>query len=173
MVLFDIDQNQLVYSTYLGGEDYEYGNDIVADTSGNVYLTGLTRSADFPAAGAGFDHTHNGWEDIFVARLSLDMTPVEPEDGEAELPKLFALHQNHPNPFNSTTEIRYDLGQPVHVTLSVYNILGAEVATLVDKDLETRSYQTYWDAGDLASGVYFCVLEAGEFRQVKKMVLLK
>jgi hypothetical protein len=89
------------------------------------------------------------------------------------LPTDFALHQNYPNPFNPYTDIKYDIPKDMHVTLSVYNVLGAEVATLVDADQEANFYTVRWEAKDLASGVYFCTITAGNFKAVKKMVLLK
>jgi hypothetical protein len=91
----------------------------------------------------------------------------------AHVPTAFALHQNYPNPFNPVTEIKYDVPKNTHVTLKVYNVLGAEVATLVDGDQKANFYTVSWDAKDLASGVYFCTLTAGDFKAVKKMVLLK
>jgi len=91
----------------------------------------------------------------------------------AHVPTAFALHQNYPNPFNPVTEIKYDVPKNSHVTLKVYNVLGAEVATLVDGDQKANFYTVSWDAKDLASGVYFCTLTAGDFKAVKKMVLLK
>ena len=91
----------------------------------------------------------------------------------AHVPTTFALHQNYPNPFNPVTEIKYDLPKNAYVTLKVYNVLGAEVATLVDANQQANFYSVQWDAKDLASGVYFCTLNAGDFNAVKKMVLLK
>jgi hypothetical protein len=91
----------------------------------------------------------------------------------AHIPTVFALHQNYPNPFNPWTEIKYDIPKDAHVTLKVYNVLGAEVATLVDKDQKANFYTVRWDAKDLASGVYFCTITADDFKAVKKMVLLK
>jgi hypothetical protein len=91
----------------------------------------------------------------------------------AHMPTVFALHQNYPNPFNPWTDIKYDLPENARVTLKVYNVLGAEVATLVDADQKANFYTVRWDAKDLASGVYFCTINAGEFKAVKKMVLLK
>ena len=91
----------------------------------------------------------------------------------AHVPTAFALHQNYPNPFNPVTEIKYDVPKNTHVTLKVYNVLGAEVATLIDADQKANFYTVSWDARDLASGVYFCTLTAGDFKAVKKMVLLK
>jgi hypothetical protein len=98
--------------------------------------------------------------------------PVEAKP-MAHVPTAFALHQNYPNPFNPVTEIKYDVPKNAHVTLKVFNVLGAEVATLVDADQQANFYTVSWDAKDLASGVYFCTLTAGDFKAVKKMVLLK
>lgn len=91
----------------------------------------------------------------------------------AHVPKVFALHQNYPNPFNPWTDIKYDIPKDARVTLKVYNVLGAEVATLVDEVQKANFYTVRWDAKDLASGVYFCTINAGDFKAVKKMVLLK
>jgi hypothetical protein len=92
----------------------------------------------------------------------------------ASVPSEFALHQNYPNPFNPITEIRYDLADNVPVSLKIYNILGAEVATLLD-DMPQKAgtYTVRWNAQDIASGVYFCSLDAGQFKSVRKMVFLK
>jgi len=90
------------------------------------------------------------------------------------VPAGYALHQNYPNPFNPDTDIRYDIAGDVPVTLKVYNVLGAEVAALVDAPQKAGAYTVRWDAEDLASGVYFCRLSAGkEFSATRKMVLLK
>lgn len=92
----------------------------------------------------------------------------------------FDLLQNVPNPFNPATTISFTVGQgpPVHVTLSVYDVRGALVTTLVDRVHSPARYRTEWaglDArgGRVASGVYFYQLRAGAFVQTKKLVLLK
>jgi hypothetical protein len=108
----------------------------------------------------------DGVEEV-VNEAPVSATPM------ALVPTVFALHQNYPNPFNPATEIKYDLPKDVHVTLKVYNVLGAEVATLVDADQKASFYTVSWDASELASGVYFCTLNAGDFKSVKKMVFLK
>jgi hypothetical protein len=89
------------------------------------------------------------------------------------VPAEFALHQNYPNPFNPVTEIRYDLAEEAPVTLKIYNVLGAEVATLVDMSQQAGAYMVRWNAKDMATGIYFCSLDAGDFKAVKKMVYLK
>ena len=91
----------------------------------------------------------------------------------AHVPKDFALGQNYPNPFNPMTEINYSIPKDMHVTLKVYNVLGAEVATLVDVHQQAGVYTVRWEAEDLASGVNFCRLQAGDFHKTIKMVLLR
>jgi len=97
---------------------------------------------------------------------------------EASLPTVFALHQNFPNPFNPTTEISFSLSQATYVRLKVYNIMGQQVATIVDRFMEAGTHSVTFDSRDgsgrpVASGIYFYRLEAGEFVETKKMVLLK
>ncbi len=85
----------------------------------------------------------------------------------------FILEQNYPNPFNPTTSISYRLPAPSDVELTVYNTLGQKVATLVKEKQPAGQYSVNFDAGGLASGVYYCRLQAGNFRQVKKMLLIR
>ena len=100
------------------------------------------------------------------------------------LPQDFALEQNHPNPFNPVTHIRYTLpggrntkdgGGPLHTTLKVYNVLGQKVATLVDEYQSPGYYTVTWDGGDVPCGVYFYRLsvDGGVWTETKRMVLLK
>jgi len=89
------------------------------------------------------------------------------------IPSQFQLFQNYPNPFNPTTTIRFLLPQRSHVTLKVFDVLGREVATLVDGEMEAGEHTVIYNAKDLASGVYFYRLQAGNFVEQKKMLLLK
>jgi hypothetical protein len=85
----------------------------------------------------------------------------------------YQLHQNYPNPFNPSTTIEFSLPRSGHVTLKVFNILGEVVATLVNEELNVWTYTTQWNAADAASGVYFYRLQAGDFVDTKKLLLLK
>ena len=90
-----------------------------------------------------------------------------------ELPKEFALGQNYPNPFNPVTTITFDLPKSSYVTLTVYNLMGQEVATLVSADQPAGRYTTTWDATGFASGVYVYRLQAGAYSEARSLLLLK
>ena len=92
---------------------------------------------------------------------------------ELALPRQFMLLQNYPNPFNPTTMINYQLPMTCEVDLSVYNILGQKVATLVAERQQAGSYKVEWDASKIASGVYLYRIEAGNFTDVRKMIIMK
>jgi hypothetical protein len=88
------------------------------------------------------------------------------------------LYQNYPNPFNPSTKIKFTISQDVrqktkNVTLKVYNVLGNEVATLVDEDKPAGIYEATFNAASLPSGIYFYKLQAGAFSKTKKMIYLK
>jgi hypothetical protein len=97
----------------------------------------------------------------------------ETENPAGDFPKKFCLLQNYPNPFNPITKINYELPITNYVDLSIHNVLGQKVATLVSEKQKAGYHQVEWDAGDFSSGVYYYRLVAGEFQQVRKMVLLK
>ena len=95
------------------------------------------------------------------------------ERDESVVPVSFVVHQNYPNPFNPSTTIRYEIPRASHVTVKIYSILGQEVATLVNGIQEAGGYVVTFDSQKLASGVYFYRVAAGDFGDVKKMLLLK
>jgi hypothetical protein len=113
---------------------------------------------------------------VFIP-LSLSVTGMGSHD-EALLPKEFALHQNYPNPFNPRTRVRYDLPDNENVTIIIYDLLGRQVKQLVDSYQEAGFKSIIWDATNdfgkpAAAGVYLFKIQAGDFIQTKKMVLLK
>jgi hypothetical protein len=83
------------------------------------------------------------------------------------------LHQNYPNPFNPTTTIRYELPKASIVTLSVFDILGREVSVLVNERRDAGSHEVNFCARNLASGVYLCRMQAGDFVQLRKLLLVQ
>jgi hypothetical protein len=91
----------------------------------------------------------------------------------AGVPQVFALSQNYPNPFNPSTKIEFSIPVQSKVELVVYNVLGQQVATLVNETLNAGGHRASFDASRLASGMYLYRLTAGQFTSVKKMMLLK
>ncbi|GAB4378622.1 MAG: hypothetical protein Kow0042_27240 [Calditrichia bacterium] len=85
----------------------------------------------------------------------------------------YELQQNYPNPFNPATTISYAITKAGRVQLDVYNTLGQKVKTLVNQHQVPGRYQVRFNAGELASGIYFYHLQAGEFNAVRKMILMK
>ncbi len=106
------------------------------------------------------------------------LNPVMKSGGEALTPKGFVLYQNYPNPFNPTTGIAFALPDMSPATLTVFNVLGQEVITLVDEMLPAGQHSVVWNGRDnhgnaVSSGIYFYRLHAGRFLAEKKMILLK
>ncbi len=99
--------------------------------------------------------------------------PVTAGRAGADIPAEFGLDQNFPNPFNPSTEIGYSVARRGHVTLSIHDLLGREVSTLIDEVVPAGSYVVRWDAQALPGGVYFYRLETEGFRETGKMVLVK
>ena len=103
--------------------------------------------------------------------------PPEPtavaESEAAVLPSGYGLSQNYPNPFNPVTIISYDLPKASDVTLTVYNITGQQITTLVSKHQAAGHYQVAWDGAGFASGIYVYRLQAGPFEEARHMTLLK
>jgi hypothetical protein len=85
----------------------------------------------------------------------------------------FKLYQNYPNPFNASTEIRFSIPKSAWVSIKIYDILGKEAATLLSERLGRGEHTYNWDASILSSGIYYCHFVAGDFNEVKKMILIK
>jgi hypothetical protein len=108
-------------------------------------------------------------EDIVISDATIQKLMVSSE----LLPTVFSLDQNYPNPFNPSTVISWQTAVGSRQTIKVYDILGNEVATVIDEYREAGKYQIEFNATELASGVYFYQLRAGDYVSVKKMVLLR
>ncbi len=122
-----------------------------------------------PSTYSRFYPTSNQWKTF---AYSLDQI-VWAEDLSGEVPAEYVLEQNYPNPFNSATTIEFAVPVYSAGSLKVYNSIGEEVATLVEGELAPGRHSRLWDAGNVASGIYFYRLTAGDYVQTKKMVLIR
>jgi hypothetical protein len=98
---------------------------------------------------------------------------VSVNDEDKNIPDQFSLEQNYPNPFNPATTIRYSVPKEVLVTMKLYNILGEEAAVIVNEIKQPGNYNITFEANNLSSGVYFYRIKAGDFSEVKKMIINK
>ena len=88
-------------------------------------------------------------------------------------PSNYLFSQNYPNPFNPTTAISYELPEANYVSIKVYNLIGKEVAVLVDEQKQAGKYKLQFDGSGIPSGVYFYRIQAGSYSETKRMILLK
>ncbi len=129
---------------------------MIVDNEGNVYVTGRSFVGNYDIATVKYSQSIVGIQNI-----------------SNEIPKDFNLYQNHPNPFNPSTKLKYSVPQITQVTIKVFDVLGSEITTLVNEEKQTGTYEITWYAESLQSGVYFYRLQAGSFVETKKMVLMK
>jgi hypothetical protein len=112
-------------------------------------------------------------DDIVLDRVSVAPGPMSVSSQNGEPPREYVLSQNYPNPFNPSTVINYKLPATSHVTLKVFDVLGREVASLVDGEQGVGSHDVRFDASRLASGTYFYRLQTAYFGQTQKMMIAK
>jgi hypothetical protein len=138
--------------------DYVYIDSLKNVSSGSIFyrLKSVNNDGSFQ---------YNGNVEVVVSALTAVTTPA--------IPNIYALNQNYPNPFNPTTTINYQVQKAGGVSLKVYDMLGREVATLVNGEKEAGHYSAMFDAAKLSSGTYIYRLQSGAFTETKKLVLLK
>jgi hypothetical protein len=123
-----------------------------------------------------WDDSRNAVDNIYAQQISANgfLGVVTDVQNDADVvPGQFKLEQNYPNPFNPTTSFKVQVPGFKLVELKVFNILGQEVATLVNDEMPRGTHAVTWDAQGVAAGVYFYRLEAGSFIETKKLLLLK
>ncbi|MDQ3022710.1 MAG: SBBP repeat-containing protein [Bacteroidota bacterium] len=142
------------------GNNLDVAFSIALDGSGNVFVTGGSQSSNTI-----------GSEDIATIKYIHTNVGVNPVS--SEVPDNFSLSQNYPNPFNPSTKIKFQIKESGIVTLSVFDMLGKEVATIVNEKLKAGSYEETFDGTGLTSGVYFYKLQTDGFIETKRMTLVK
>ncbi len=118
-------------------------------------------------------NTEGTWASDTLMFMTSALNSIENIKSDASLPTAFEIHSVTPNPFNPTTTITYDLPESITMTLKVYDLLGHEVAVLVDGNVEAGRHQVLLDGSHLGSGIYFVEMRAGQIRSTKKVVLVK
>jgi 5-hydroxyisourate hydrolase-like protein (transthyretin family) len=106
-------------------------------------------------------------------KVRVENTLTGIESLAAQIPNDYELYQNYPNPFNPSTNIRFQIKEPNFITLKIFNILGKEIATLVNEKKSPGTYEVKFNAGNLPSGIYFYKLSAGDFTDTRRLLLLK
>lgn len=112
-------------------------------------------------------------QDTRILQNGVDISPPVGIVNNNEVPKVYTLGQNYPNPFNPVTTINFDIPSSGYVDLKVYNSLGMEVAALANSFMPAGKYEQIFDATELASGVYYYTIRVNDFRDTKKMLLIK
>ena len=120
-----------------------------------------------PTPGTANGPANSAWIDSLRAIVSGIHSPTD------ELPVVARLMQNYPNPFNSQTRISYTVGSPVSVVLKIHDVLGREIATVVNERKEIGTHSVTWDAAGISSGVYYYRLQAGSSVETKRLVLIR
>lgn len=169
----DIAGYKVYYSSNLtgfGGTDAAEGpSPILVSTIDTMTISGLTRGRVYRFAVSAFDLSVNESAlSNVVTQSTTDVTQTT-----SSIPSKYSLNQNYPNPFNPSTSIQFDLPRAGFATLKIYDILGKEIASLINETRPAGSYTVSWNAQNMPSGMYFYKLTSGGFTQVRKMMLIK
>jgi len=168
----DIDEDSLYYTLWIRGANIDTSISAISDAyfyfDGHGLLVKNSIYNWFVKVNDGTDWTASIDTFIFITPDFVDV-----KDNDNTTPKQYILYQNYPNPFNPTTTIRFDLPERARVVLKICNILGQEVAELVNEEKQPGVYEVNWNASGFANGVYFYRLEAGRYTETKKLVLMK
>jgi len=146
-----------IWTKTIGGlyNDWGFGTDKTTD-NGLIYV-------------GEFDKYGDGNHDVWLIRLDKLISGLEEETFFTN----YFLYQNYPNPFNPSTKINYQIPEISFVTIKVYDVLGNEITTLVNEEKPSGNYEVEFNASTLPSGIHFYKLQAGDFVETKKMILLK
>ncbi len=153
------------YTQFIVNLDYTFGSDQPATQAFIWFMINASSESQADSATVG--------SYFLIDDLEFDNVSNISEGSFKNSLKSYHLAQNYPNPFNPSTKINFSLPQPGRVRLSVFNSLGQEVETLIDKDMPAGDHQITFNAGNFPSGIYFYKIESANFIDVKKMILIK
>lgn len=149
---------------------------------GKVCLVGDSSPAD-DSTGASGNTLYPGWTEVGVSHANIHLNgsvwlatkepTLDLTDGTRQNPRTFLLGQNYPNPFNPSTRFTFQLAEEGYVSMKIFDLLGKEVATLVNDMRQAGTHSVTWNASGFSSGMYFCRLQIGANSETKKMNLMK
>jgi len=142
--------------------------------SPNTYILPLVYQKDPQPGSAAFsDNAPISRASLIFRKITQAQIFTKQNNEGQNIPVHYSLFQNYPNPFNPRTKIKFEIPKSSYTKLIVYDIIGREVGTLVNEQLQPGTYEIEWNASECASGVYFCKLTTDDYIQIKKMVFLK
>lgn len=154
-----ITQHQIPFSAVSSG-----GERVVSSAyslAGNVGQTVISNSS------SSIHSVQHGFWQLYYQNVVQDV-----RDG-ISVPTVFKLEQNYPNPFNPSTIIKFAIPERVNVNIKIYDILGGEVTTLINQDMDAGWYELKFDAGNYSSGIFIYRMQAGNYVSTKKMLMVK
>ena len=156
---YAVGENGTIIYTTNGGNNWVQ---LVSNTNNTL------RSVFFPVSNTGYAVGLNGTIRKTTTGFVVGIEPVN-----SLVPDKFSLHQNYPNPFNPVTKIGFDIPLWANVRLSVFDVSGKEVASLLNQYIQPGSYEIGWDGSNYASGIYYYKVITESFTETKKMILVK
>ena len=157
-----------IWAAKAGGSDEEWGADIALNNQGDIFLSGWYASS-FTFGDTLITNTDA--TDVYVIKLT--ESEINSINKRPNYPFQYKLYQNYPNPFNPSTKIRFTISKSEKVRIEVFNLLGQKIETLINKQMPTGLHEIDYNVTELSSGIYLYRIKAGEFQEVRKMILLK
>jgi len=164
---------ELLYSTFLGGSGNNWASCLLLDGSGGVVLAGSTDGWDFPVTPDAFDTSYNYQSDVFITRMNDIGLTISDRGSQRFSPETHMLYSPYPNPFNSTTTIRFGLHLAGEVTLSVWDLSGHRLEELAGGVYQAGYHEVVWKAEGTPAGIYLVTLETEEGKFSQKVTLVK
>jgi len=158
----------IIWTKTASSPGYDRADDIAIDKNNNIYLTGITSDS------VSFDSLifRSTFASTFLTKIT--QSPVSIISGELnKIPVNIKLFENYPNPFNPATTIQFELDKNSYVILSIFNILGQKVETIISDYLNVGKHKFFWNAQNYSSGIYFMQIESGNIALTRKITLLK
>ncbi|MCX7834092.1 MAG: SBBP repeat-containing protein [Ignavibacteria bacterium] len=164
------------WATYYGGTGHDDAFCVSVDRIGNIFITGETHSTDFttynPGGNVYFQGNSSGNCESYILKFESSIF-LSCEKKQGTRPQKYILYQNFPNPFNNETVIRFELPNAEFLKLKIFNSIGKEIKTLLCEELSSGVYDVKFHADGLPSGIYFYQIESSNYKEVRKMILVK